>query len=192
MALVDSLAGPVSVPAPGPTAREAAAAPSADELSEVPTGAPGVNRPAALRPLVSAAAADFEGVERPSGSLDGRYARVRATLDASQFPGELYDIASRIVDDGVDHYSAFRRMVMIVGVYDQPEPPHLRPGFTLASPDEPAVADALMAQGRVMSLLSQGDAGNAAKIAEARRVMLADFEQAIETAARSGFGVPLF
>ncbi len=160
--------------------------------TEVPTGTPGVSRATALRPLLAPAVADFEGVERPSGSLDGRYARVRATLDTPELPGELYDIASRIVDDGVDHYSAFRRMVAIVGLYDQPSPPHLRPGFTLASGDEAEVAPALMAQGRVMALLSQGYAGDPSKIAEARRVMLVDLEPAIETAARQGFGVPFF
>jgi len=160
--------------------------------TEVPTGTPGLTRPPALRPLVHAAVVDFEGVERPSGSLDGRYARVRATLDTPEFGGELYDIASRIVDDGVDHYSAFRRMVAIVDVYDQPSPPHLRPGFALASPDDAEVGPALMAQGRVMALLSQGYAGDQSKIVEARRVMLADLEPAIETAARRGFGVPFF
>ncbi|MDQ4133135.1 MAG: hypothetical protein M3179_08030 [Actinomycetota bacterium] len=160
--------------------------------SSLPTGAPGATRPPALRPFTRAAAADFEGVERPSGSLDGAYARVRATLEDAAFPNELYDIASRIVDDGVDHYSAFRRMVLIIDVYDQPSPPYLRPGFTLASPDDEVVGPALMAQGHVMSLLTRGMAGDQSKILEARQVMLTDLEGAIEAAARNGAGVPFF
>ncbi|MGI9023260.1 MAG: ferritin-like domain-containing protein, partial [Acidimicrobiales bacterium] len=162
--------------------------------TDIPTGTPGTNRPAALRPLVHDTVADFEGVERPSGGLEGRYARVRATLDSPEYPGELHDIASRIVDDGVDHYGAFRRMVMIVDLYDQPAPPHLRPGFALASEDDDSVGPAKLAQGRIMSLLSQGYAGvgDQAKIVEARRVMLADLEGVIDSLARTGVGVPLF
>ncbi len=160
--------------------------------TDIPTGTPGVTRPAALRPLLHAATVDFVGVERPSGGLEGRYARVRATLDAPEYPDELYDIASRIVDDGVDHYASFLRIVMIVDLYDQPSPPHVRSGFALAPPTEPAVVPALQAQGRVMALLAEGYAGDRAKIDEARRIMLADLEPAIDTAGRAGFGVPLF
>ena len=167
-------------------------APALGVAADIPAGPPGATRPAALRPLVHAAAVDFEAVERPSGGLDGAYSRVRATLDASELPGELYDIASRIVDDGVDHYSAFRRMVAIVDLYDQPSSPHLRPGFTLASPDDPEVGPALLAQGRIMSLLTRGYRGDRSKIDEARQVMLAELESAIEVSARNGFGVPFF
>jgi len=166
--------------------------PALGVATELPTDPPGSTRPRALRPLVHDAVVDFEGVERPSAGLDGRYARVRATLDSPDFPDELYDIASRIVDDGVDHYSSFRRMAMIVDLYDQPSPPYLRPGFTLASPTEPNVASALQAQAVIMGLLSQGYAGDQSKITDARQVMLGQLEGAIDSAARQGFGVPFF
>ncbi|MDQ6837567.1 MAG: hypothetical protein M3137_04295 [Actinomycetota bacterium] len=166
--------------------------PALGVATAIPTGTPGATRPAALRPLVHATVADFEAVERPSGGLDGLYARVRATLGTPEFGGELYDIASRIVDDGVDHYSSFRRMVMIVDVYDQPAPPHLRPGFALAPRTEPKVARALQAQRGIMTLLSLGYSGDPSQIAEARGLMVAGLEGAIDSSARQGFGVPLF
>jgi len=166
--------------------------PALGVATDIPTGTPGATRPAALRPLVHDAVVDFEGAEQPSGGLESRYARVRATLDQSDLPGELFDIASRIVDDGVDHYSAFRRMVMIVDCYDQPAPPHLRPGFTLAPPGQPTVDRALQAQAQIMSLLAGGYSGDQTKLVEARQFMLAELEGAIDASARQGFGVPLF
>jgi len=166
--------------------------PALGVATDIPTGTPGATRPAALRPLTNAAVFDFEEVERPSGGLDGRYARVRATLDAPEFASELYDIASRIVDDGVDHFSSFRRMRMIVDLYDQAAPPHLRPGFALAPRNEPKVARALQAQGGVMSLLFLGYSGDRSQIVEARGLMVAELEGAIDAAARQGFGVPFF
>lgn len=81
---------------------------------------------------------------------------------------------------------------MIVDVYDQSPPPHLRPGFTLASADDPVVAPALDAQRRIVRLLSEGYAGDEAKIADARRAMLADLEGALQSSAAAGRGVPLF
>jgi hypothetical protein len=168
--------------------------PALGVAAEVPTGTAGETRPRALRPLVREAVRDFEGVEQPSGGLEGRYARVRATLLVPPYRGELFDIASRIVDEGVDHFSSFRRMAMIVDVYDQSPPPHLRPGFTLAPADDPVVAPALDAQRRIVQLLSEGyaGAGDEAKIGDARRAMLDDLEGALQSSAASGRGVPLF
>jgi hypothetical protein len=166
--------------------------PALGVATQIPTSTPGTTRPAALRPLVYATVADFEAVESPTGGLDGAYARVRATLEAPEFGGELYDIASRIVDDGVDHYSSFRRMAMIVDVYDQPAPPHLRPGFALAARDQPAVAGALQAQRGIMSLLSVGYGGDRSQTVQARSLMLNELERLIDSAARRGFGVPFF
>jgi len=171
--------GPVYVPALG-------------VAEHIPTADPHRTRPRSLRPLVREAVVDFESVEQPSGGLDGRYARVRATLQAREYPDELFDIASRIVDDGVDHYSSFRRMAMIVDVYDQPSPPHLRPGFSLAPPTDPAVAGALDAQRQVLALLHQGYAGDHNRIVEARQMMVGFLEGQLQSAAAAGRGVPLF
>jgi len=166
--------------------------PALGVATDIPTATPGTTRPAALRPLTSPTVADFVGVELPSGGLDGRYARVRATLDTPELGGELYDIASRIVDDGVDHYSSFRRMAMIVGLYDQSPPPYLRPGFSLAARNEPKVARALQIQGGIMSMLFLGYAGDTSQIVAARALMVADLEGALDAAAQAGFGVPFF
>lgn len=47
--------------------------PALGVAAEVPTGTAGATRPRALRPLVREAVQDFQGVEQPSGGLEGRY-----------------------------------------------------------------------------------------------------------------------
>jgi hypothetical protein len=136
------------------------------------------------------AAASFASVEQPSGGVDGRYARVRATLLQPIYRDDLFEIASRIVDEGLDHYSSFRRMAAIVELYDQPDPPHLRPGFHVAAPDDPAVAPALETQKRVVALLHATYAGDPSLIETARDTMFL-LEQQVQDAAAAGLGVPL-
>src|SRR5262249_14422222 len=60
-----------------------------------------------LRPLALPALEDFIAVERPSGTLDGAYARVVATLRAG-YPEPLLQLARQIVAEGMDHYNRFR------------------------------------------------------------------------------------
>jgi len=165
--------------------------PALGVAAEVPTGTTGENRPRQLRSLGREAVAAFVGVEQPSGGLDGRYARVRATLLDPLYPGELFEIASRIVDDGLDHFSSFRRMAGIVDAYDQPSPPHIRPGFEVAAADHPAVVPALETQQRVLRLLRAGFAGDESLRPVARQTMFV-LENQLQSAAAGGRGVPLF
>ena len=146
----------------------------------------------ALRPLTADAVDDFVAVERPSGGLEGRYARVRATLRQRKYRGnELFDVATRIVEDGVDHFGIFSRMRAIVDVYDQSPPAHLRPNFTLGSPDNALVARASRGYREVITLLTEGYGGDAPQVDQARRAML-DLENLIEDCAGEGLGVPYF
>lgn len=86
-----------------------------------------------------AAVDDFVAVERPSGGLECRYARVRATLRQRKYRSkELFDVATRIVEDGVDYFGIFTRMRAIVDVYDQSPPAYLRPHFSLACRTTPS------------------------------------------------------
>ena len=153
---------------------------------------PDQTRPRALRPLTREAIDDFVAVERPSGGLEGRYARVRATLRRPEYRGsQLFDVATRIVEDGVDHFEVFSRMRAIVDVYDQSPPAHLRPGFDLGPPDNALVARARRAQQQVVTLLAEGYAGEDQQIGQARRTML-QLEDLTDDCAREGLGVPLF
>jgi hypothetical protein len=154
-------------------------------------GTPDATRPRALRPLTADVVDDFVAVERPSGGLEGRYARVRATLRQRRYAKtQLFDIATRIVEDGVDHFGIFNRMRAIVDVYDQSPPAHLRPAFGLGPPDNALVARALRAQQEVVALLAEGYAGDEPQVAQARQTML-DLEKLIDDCAAEGLGVPL-
>lgn len=153
---------------------------------------PDASRPRALRPLTRETIDDFVAVERPSGGLEGRYARVRATLRQRRFRGaQLYDIATRIVEDGVDHFAIFSRMRAIVDVYDQAPPAHLRPGFELGPPDNALVTRSLRAHQQVVALLTEGYEGEGAQVDQARETML-ELEDFIDDCAAEGVGVPLF
>ncbi len=153
---------------------------------------PDATRPRALRALTAAVVDDFVAVERPSGGLEGRYARVRGTLRQRRYAKtELFDIATRIVEDGVDHFGIFNRMRAVVDVYDQSPPAHLRPAFSPGPPDNALVARALRAQQQVLALLAEGYAGDEPAVGQARQTMLA-LEKLIDDCAGEGFGVPLF
>lgn len=153
---------------------------------------PDGTRPRALRPLTVDAVDDFVAVERPSGGLEGRYARVRATLRQRKYrSNELFDVATRIVEDGVDHFGIFTRMRAIVDVYDQSPPAHLRPTFSLGPPDNALVARATRAQHEVVTLLTEGYGGDEPQVEQARRTML-NLEGLIDECAGEGLGVPFF
>lgn len=153
---------------------------------------PDGTRPRALRPLTVDAVDDFVAVERPSGGLEGRYARVRATLRQRKYrSNELFDVATRIVEDGVDHFGIFTRMRAIVDVYDQSPPAYLRPDFSLGPPDNALVARATRAQSEVVTLLTEGYGGDEPQVGQARRTML-NLEALIEECAGEGLGVPFF
>lgn len=80
-----------------------------------------------LRPLTRATLADFIAVEQPSGFIEGQYARVTATLRRPPYPPELYQLASRIVNDGVEHFLRFREIDLVMQEYPEVDPPYLRP-----------------------------------------------------------------
>nr|QEO74234.1 hypothetical protein [uncultured bacterium] len=166
--------------------------PALEVAREVPTGPEGQTRPRALRPASDVAMSDFEGVEKPSGTLDGKYARVRVTLMRDDDHRQLFDIASRIVADGVDHFYEFRRLRAIIGVYDQDPPPYLRAGWTLAARDDPRAAEPLRLYERVLELLDRLYRDGSATRAEAIDAMRGLERGVDECARRHGLGVPFF
>jgi hypothetical protein len=83
----------------------------------VPTAAG--KRPRALRPLEPDVLADFVAVERPSGTLDGAYARVIATL-ARGYPETLLQLARQIVAGGMEHFTRFSEIANVLGAWSAP------------------------------------------------------------------------
>jgi hypothetical protein len=158
----------------------------------VPTA--GGQRPRALRPLAPDVLGDFIAVERPSGTLDGEYARVVATL-ARGYPETMLQLARQIVAEGMEHFTRFSEISKVLkswSVTPGATTPWLRP-IAKATPAQ-AVA-ALRAYNNVLTNLSaayqRGDMEDAANIIEARKAMMS-LDTEAEKLAVAGFGVPFF
>jgi hypothetical protein len=153
----------------------------------------GLTRPASLRPLQPDVLQDFISVEQPSGFLDGQYARVLATLRESKYPGTLEQLAARIIADGMEHYSRFRDVQVVLKKYSSPS--------TYLRPIQPAPAglqegrDALVIYKQILAELeaayATGDMEDAEHIAKARGLMFELTAKAEQLAAK-GFGVTFF
>jgi len=163
----------------------------------VPTG-PGTRRPRALRRLEPATLDDFIAVERPSGTIDGAYARVAATFASDVYPQHLKDLASRIANDGMEHYSRLRDIRRVLQLYTGATPPHpyLRP-VEPGTPEQ--AASALARYAEVVRNLTAGyadmahgafDAGGRS-IAAARAAMNALLDEG-ERLAAAGIGIPFW
>jgi hypothetical protein len=104
--LLRDLSHSVDVAAPIPDLRVA---------THVPAG--NGPRPVQMRPL-DLAIEDFIDAEAPSGRIDGEYARVFATLrDSRTYPLQMAELASRIIADGVSHFTKFLDMRAILRQY---------------------------------------------------------------------------
>lgn len=154
----------------------------------------GAGRPRALRPLTRTVLADFVAVEQPSGYIEGQYARVTATLRQPAYPDALYQLASRIVNEGMDHFERFRDIGLVLREYPEDTPPYLR-AITLDRPDDPAVKDALSLYHSIISELTTayatGRVEECAAIIQARDAMTRLNDMADSLGAR-GIGIPFF
>jgi hypothetical protein len=168
--------------------------PSLGVAATVPVSATGRPRPRALRPLTPGTLADFVAVERPSGFIEGQYARVVATLRQKDkgYPETLYQLASRITNEGVEHYSRFRDIQAIMRQYQGT--PWLRtvaPG----NPADPKVAAALAKYTAIVAELTTayatGSVTDRPHIIQARLAMT-ELGDLAEVLAAAGTGVPYF
>jgi hypothetical protein len=154
----------------------------------------GTGRPRALRPLTRQVLADFVAVEQPSGFIEGQYARVTATLRQPAYPDALYQLASRIVNEGMDHFERFRDIGLVLREYPKDTPPYLRE-ITLASPGDPAVKDALFLYKSIIAELttaySTGRVEERAAIIQAREAMT-KLNDVADTLGGKGIGIPFF
>jgi hypothetical protein len=160
----------------------------------VSAGAGRVARPRALRPLTRQVLADFVAVEQPSGFIEGQYARVTATLRQPAYPAALYQLASRIVNEGMDHFERFRDIGLVLRQYPEATPPYLR-AVRLARPDDPSVKDALTLYQSIISELTvayaTGRVEERSALIHAREAMTKLDTLADDLAGR-GIGIPFF
>ena len=153
----------------------------------------GGERDRALRPLTPAVLTDFIAVEKPSGTLDGAYARVLATLRQPQYPEALKQLAERILADGMQHFTRFREIERVLAPFATGNPPAYLQNLTKASKAAGKAAVDLY-KGILADLESayqSGDMEDAARIADARAAMFTLKNEA-DKLAKAGTGVPYF
>jgi hypothetical protein len=162
---------------------------------EVPTGTGG-KRPRALRILDAESLESFINVERPSGTIEGQYARAYATLRGRSYPPTMYQLAERIIADGVDHFSRFRAIKTVLKPYfDIPSPPYLRNNLKPASPGDGRVKRVLGLYQEILEALGEayekGDLEDATFITQARLEM-AEMDSEGQKLAHDNLGIPFF
>jgi hypothetical protein len=158
----------------------------------IPMGGGKPPRPRMLRDFNTETQQSFIDGEAPSGGIDGLYARAVVTLTYKPYPQGLREIASQIVADGVNHYSRFREMQVLLKPFGSPT--YLRP-VAPASDEQPAIANALALYKGMLADLAQGyafgDPEDAHHIVDARQKMM-DLDTAADTLAKAGNGIPFF
>jgi hypothetical protein len=153
-------------------------------------GAPKGMRHTAMRPL-HVAVDSFIAAEQPSGTLEGQYARVFATLRRG-YPVALSELVSRIMADGASHYSRFLQLRAVLR-HDGKEKliRNLEPG----RPDDKRFAVVASAYGTLLRKLfdgyRSGDAEDRAAIPAAREEMHKIDAEATVLATK-GVGVPFY
>ena len=153
-------------------------------------------RDRALRTLTSDVLDDFIAVEQPSGTLDGQYARVVATLrDKNTYPPESGQLAERILADGISHFTRFRQIRAVLKPYFDRHSTDYLINLTPASPTSPDAKTALDEYHKILDQLkaayAQGDAEDFQHIAVARATMFT-LETAGNSLAGQKLGIPFF
>jgi len=181
----------------GPSLGIAARIPVADDKTRSPqlpaSPSRGKTRPRQLRPLEPNVLGDFISVEQPSGFLDGQYAKVLSTLREKKYRPTLEQLAARIIGDGMEHYSRFRQIQVVLRKHAKPTD-YLRPMRPAPSGDAEGQA-AVQTYQQILADLHNaylsGDMENAATIADAR-VLMFKLDEIAEKMARRGLGVAFF
>jgi hypothetical protein len=168
--------------------------PSLGVATTIPICASRGPRMRALRPLTPDVLADFVAVERPSGFIEGQYARIVATLRQKEkgYPETLYQLASRIANEGVEHFNRFRDIEATMRQYrGTPWLRSMEPG----DPASPQVAAALDQYAAIIKNLeaayATGNVTDRPHITQARLAMT-KLDELAEALAATGVGVPYF
>ena len=173
--------------------------PSLGVSQRMPDSAQGGPRPRSLRSLDLAVLADFVAVERPSATIEGEYARVVATLRQPEYANHnlLYQLASRIVNEGQDHFLRFSELEAVMRQYehDANPTPWLR-NITLADATDARVRPVLQIYEQIVKDLTQAYATDSITgrkfIVDARGAMLKLDEACVNLATTHKLGVPFF
>jgi hypothetical protein len=174
--------------------------PALGGAEEIPVGKPPATRKRALRVLTMKTLDDFIAVEAPSGTLDGQYAAVAATLRQPLYPASAYQLAERIIADGVEHFSRFRELKFVLKNYQTAEGGNLPYLLNLTPADagaNPTAAAAIAAYAQIVGNLAdayeQGDMEmEDARFIIAARQKMEELETLARRLAADGFGVPFF
>jgi hypothetical protein len=150
-----------------------------------------------LRRLEPETLQQFIATESRSATIDGLYAQVVVTLGQPGYPRHLRELASRIIADGVQHYSRFRDIDVVLKLYAKIDPkPYLRL-LTPGTPEQAGTALAIyetiqrnLADGYAAMAANDFAAGGTA-IAAARSVMTTLLEEG-EKLAEAGIGIPFW
>jgi len=174
--------------------------PSLGVAATIPVWPGNPERPRQLRLLTPETLQDFIAVEAPSGSLDGQYARVSATLRKAPYPNSTSQLAERIIADGVDHFSRFREIKFVLQYYTGPvqedgrQQPYLLNLAPAPATNTKAQA-ALAAYREIIKDLStayeSGDVEDARFVVAARQRMN-ELQALAQELAVEGLGVPFF
>lgn len=156
----------------------------------------GGSRDAELRPLTPETLTDFINIERPSGFLDGAYARVVATLRSPEYPPHAIELAERIDSDGADHYSRFRLIELRLKAYKADPPPYLR---NIRVGTKKDAAGALKIYQQILHDLGAGyqdyahnQLAQGAPLVNAARTNMNELLKAGEDLAKGGIGIPFW
>jgi hypothetical protein len=156
---------------------------------------PGTNgdRLSKLRTLTQDVLNDFIAVEKPSGTLDGKYARVLATLREPKYPADLEQLAERILADGMQHFTRFREIQRVLGPFAAGKSPAYLQDIVKATAAEGKAATDLYRTilSDLESAYESGDMEDAERIAHARTTMF-KLKDAADALANAGKGVPYF
>lgn len=167
--------------------------PSLKVSPTVPVSDAGGERSRALRPLTLETLRDFIALERPSGQIEGQYSRVVATLRTNKrYPESLFQLASRIVNDGQEHFLRFRDIHVVMGQYaGTPWLRDIRPG----DPAKPDVKKAIQYYSTIIENLRFAYATGSItdrRHVTAARVAMEHLQTQSENLAAKGIGIPYF
>jgi hypothetical protein len=125
--------------------------------------------------------------------LDGKYARVLATLREPKYPADLEQLAERILADGMQHFTRFREIQRVLAPFAAGKSPAYLQDIVKATAAEGKAATDLYKTilSDLESAYESGDMEDAAKIADARTTMF-KLKDAADALATAGKGVPYF
>lgn len=174
--------------------------PVLQQARTIPTSRGGPPRPHRLQPMTFTVLDEYVAVEKPSGRIDGEYARIVATLRQKElgYSGQMAQLAERIVSDGMHHESHFLQMRSILQAYvEAGEPAIFLRKMNLAKPGNPKVKSALRKFREIVddlrdaySLSAEQDHVKASVFVHKARKAMDDLLVIGEALARQGIGIP--